>query len=787
MFIENNMKTWGLTLKEFNEGTWGTAVGSFKVPNSLIERFRAMFLIFDNNTYKNVKTLPKESDLKNPINTDKIYIITENKKKEYNHLFIFDSTNNEWIDKGNKYSNTKLFDEERAFTELCQTYINALITSNDLFTQIEFKDFPKLFQKNIRFGIYNAIEFATLNRQVWEKVNNSSVSSPNFNMNVESTNWLLSSDMLGLKSWNYIVASGLHDMKIVGDSFVGRLISGNEDCTIIKEWNALELGVQIGENIKFEGSDHLKAIEKYLKEHTTLKPKAYDYLVFISDFNKSESVWKFIGGYVVEDIKSWKRVDTKLIKGVKYLIWKDYILASSEGQTGKTGRAGKDGKDGKGISKIISVDHKLIITTTKDEAKVSAKPLTEEISKVKKEIINNKKEIDENLDKIYDNQTNITKNSIEIDNVREINMTNYDLDRKGLRKGHFVNITVPRGHFVRGTISNINTKEDFMEINGVRGWLNQDDINSVFFNGVIRLSSDLQLSGGKEYADKIKVDKKINELNNLIDSNGKKFLEELNSRIASSAINSTLYATKDNIVKILTHDQWNTIVATKDINDPIGILNNTFGEFRIHSKDITKLQLNMNLQLYSLHNSNVEDFTFDLRIIKVNGEKTILTKKNISLGKYGNVDWFSKTWLTLGNIGEGKMFERFTDYKVEIKPNTYGLGLGAVSIWINTDFHSSGKGVSIVPLTKIIDKRESETFTMPKGKGCVMVNQYYDVEGTFLVNSFLINSNVIQKNKTIAIYYHNGQVCELIPKDNDNWVLNPIEDSNFYWEVNKMQ
>lgn len=181
----NTPAKWGVTLADFDKGGWGTAVGSFKVPASTIKRFR--------------------KDIKDPI-TNAI-------------------TGNE-------------FDVERAFNEIAQTYINGVVSLYKILRKTFFYWYPDKTQTLLRQAIYNAIEFSCLNKQLWQNINGSSISTPGFNVTVDNTSWLITSDMMGLKAWNLLNNSEIETYKKVSQGRVSAYTaSTNGNFEVIGKWD----------------------------------------------------------------------------------------------------------------------------------------------------------------------------------------------------------------------------------------------------------------------------------------------------------------------------------------------------------------------------------------------------------------------------------------------------------------------------------------------------------------------------------------------------------------------
>lgn len=154
--IEHTPETWKISLTDFNLGGWGTVVNGFKVPPSMIKRFRKLITNADGTT-------------------------------------------------------TETFDAVKAFNEIAITFINAIVSSYEILRITNFNFLEEDTRENLRKAVYNAIEFGCLNKQLWEMINNSQISMPNINIDVNTVSWILAKDMIGMKADNFITKSGLED------------------------------------------------------------------------------------------------------------------------------------------------------------------------------------------------------------------------------------------------------------------------------------------------------------------------------------------------------------------------------------------------------------------------------------------------------------------------------------------------------------------------------------------------------------------------------------------------
>ncbi len=80
-------------------------------------------------------------------------------------------------------------------------------------------------QKYLKDAVCEAVQFAVLNKQVWERVNASSISTNTFSVNQDTTSWILTADMYGKMAWNLIQISGIDEYEWVEEDV---LFTGTE-------------------------------------------------------------------------------------------------------------------------------------------------------------------------------------------------------------------------------------------------------------------------------------------------------------------------------------------------------------------------------------------------------------------------------------------------------------------------------------------------------------------------------------------------------------------------------
>lgn len=157
-------KDWGITVDDYNSAVFGRALAKFQVPPSIAKRFR-----------KNITT--------------------------------------QVIDANGNVSNqpSTVFDSDRFLEEIATTYIQAVVAMYQILRETEFNKFEEDTRYALKMSVYNAIEYALLNRQIWQNVNGSQITVPGWTVNADQTPWVLTSDMIGLKAHNWLTNSGVED------------------------------------------------------------------------------------------------------------------------------------------------------------------------------------------------------------------------------------------------------------------------------------------------------------------------------------------------------------------------------------------------------------------------------------------------------------------------------------------------------------------------------------------------------------------------------------------------
>lgn len=127
---------------------------------------------------------------------------------------------------------------DKAFKDLANNianiWISAIHNLKSPLREIEFNELETDTQYLLRQAVAEAVQHAVLNKNVWERVNASSVSYAG-TFAVDTTGWLLTVNMFGQIAINLIQTSGIDDYEVVYDKneIVGYTANGNT--RIIKE------------------------------------------------------------------------------------------------------------------------------------------------------------------------------------------------------------------------------------------------------------------------------------------------------------------------------------------------------------------------------------------------------------------------------------------------------------------------------------------------------------------------------------------------------------------------
>lgn len=114
-------------------------------------------------------------------------------------------------------SSTGIFNKEKAAASIANDYINAIHRYK--YKQLSRLKFDWLVQGGtqnmLRDAVCEAVQHAITNRNIFEIVNASSVSTPSFSMNRDTPGWLLSADMMGKSGWTNLQISNIEKYKVV--------------------------------------------------------------------------------------------------------------------------------------------------------------------------------------------------------------------------------------------------------------------------------------------------------------------------------------------------------------------------------------------------------------------------------------------------------------------------------------------------------------------------------------------------------------------------------------------
>lgn len=163
--VKHDIKTWGMSIDDYELGKWGTAIGSFKVPPTIYKRFSAKY-----------------------------------------------------PDKANASGVLVPVWKEPAFEEIAIIFINAIVARYEILRLTDFNYLDEDTRINLKKAVYNAIEYSCLNRQLWEVVNDVTMQGPSMSLSADKTNWLLTNTMIGQKAVDYITISEIEEYRWVDEN-----------------------------------------------------------------------------------------------------------------------------------------------------------------------------------------------------------------------------------------------------------------------------------------------------------------------------------------------------------------------------------------------------------------------------------------------------------------------------------------------------------------------------------------------------------------------------------------
>ena len=144
-----------------------------------------------------------------------------------------------------RFSDTEM---DKIFNALGQSYIELILKLKPKLRMIPFDMLEKKDRETLRQLICEQIQYSVMNRQIMQIVNASNISTGSFTMNVDTTPWAFTSDMLSMRGRNLLQNSELDLYDIVdegviyqesknGNIKVLRKIEGNDIPAIV--WDTL--------------------------------------------------------------------------------------------------------------------------------------------------------------------------------------------------------------------------------------------------------------------------------------------------------------------------------------------------------------------------------------------------------------------------------------------------------------------------------------------------------------------------------------------------------------------
>ncbi len=114
------------------------------------------------------------------------------------------------------------FTVEELGESIAQQYIDIVVKMMyPLLRNIKFSWLLPDDLEALRESVCSAVQHCLLNRNVFERLNSSSISTNTFSVNEDNTNWLLNKDMLGNYAWTTLRSTGIDEYKLVSDEDLG--------------------------------------------------------------------------------------------------------------------------------------------------------------------------------------------------------------------------------------------------------------------------------------------------------------------------------------------------------------------------------------------------------------------------------------------------------------------------------------------------------------------------------------------------------------------------------------
>lgn len=218
--------------------------------------------------------------------------------------------------------------------------------SND----VEFDWLLPETQWELKQAVCEGIQHLVKNRTFYEKVVGSGITGGTFTYSKDTNSWLLKSDIFGKIAEHSILASGIADYKIVGDSIIGELRGDGNNNIVIQKWNNTFKDKYLGDYLSVADfiSAYAEPFARY--DYFTIDRKSYEY--------------RFEGGDKTL-ATSYRNITTAMICGTKYLVYKSNVIMGERGLPGPDTTFG-DGTSTSGQSRAVTLDEFNTIDTIKD-------------------------------------------------------------------------------------------------------------------------------------------------------------------------------------------------------------------------------------------------------------------------------------------------------------------------------------------------------------------------------------------------------------------------------------
>ncbi len=111
---------------------------------------------------------------------------------------------------------------------IAQTYLDVIIRLKyTVLRNVKFSWLLPQDMEALQEALCGAVQHAIVNRNVFERLNASSISTNTFSISEDTTNWLLTKDALGMYAWSTLQSTGIDEYEIVCEDDMDFFIQTN--------------------------------------------------------------------------------------------------------------------------------------------------------------------------------------------------------------------------------------------------------------------------------------------------------------------------------------------------------------------------------------------------------------------------------------------------------------------------------------------------------------------------------------------------------------------------------